>query len=87
VDAAADAAQAAFRSWRKVGGAQRRTILHKVADLIESRSEQIALVECMDTGQALRFMKKAAERGAENFRYFADRAPSAADGLSLPDSL
>ena len=37
----------------------------------------------MDTGQALRFMAKAALRGAENFRFFADRAPSARDGQSL----
>jgi 5-carboxymethyl-2-hydroxymuconic-semialdehyde dehydrogenase len=29
-------------------------------------------------------MSKAAERGAENFRFFADRAPGAADGLALP---
>lgn len=86
VDAAASAAQAAFRTWRKLGGSQRRAVLHKVADLIEARSEEIALVECMDTGQALRFMKKAAERGAENFRYFADRAPSSGDGSSLPDA-
>ena len=29
-------------------------------------------------------MSKAALRGAENFRFFADRAPGARDGLSLP---
>ena len=29
-------------------------------------------------------MSKAAVRGAENFRYFADRAPGARDGLALP---
>ena len=29
-------------------------------------------------------MSKAAVRGAENFRFFADRAPSARDGLHLP---
>jgi 5-carboxymethyl-2-hydroxymuconic-semialdehyde dehydrogenase len=38
----------------------------------------------MDTGQPIRYMSKAALRGAENFRFYADRAPSAADGLSLP---
>jgi 5-carboxymethyl-2-hydroxymuconic-semialdehyde dehydrogenase len=32
----------------------------------------------------LRFMSKAALRGAENFRFFADRAPGARDGQSLP---
>ena len=38
----------------------------------------------MDTGQPIRYMAKAALRGAENFRFFADRAPGAGDGLSLP---
>ncbi len=84
VDLACAAARDAFQSWRRVDGAERRRILHRVADLIESRAEEIALVECMDTGQAWRFMSKAALRGAENFRFFADRAPDARNGLSLP---
>jgi len=81
---AAEAARRAFRTWRLVPGAERRRLLHRVADLIEARADEIALVECMDTGQAWRFMSKAALRGAENFRFFADRAPDAANGLSLP---
>jgi 5-carboxymethyl-2-hydroxymuconic-semialdehyde dehydrogenase len=84
VHAAATAAQSAFPAWRAKTGDERRAILHKVADLIEARREEIALVECMDTGQALRFMSGAALRAAENFRFFADRAPGASDGLSLP---
>jgi 5-carboxymethyl-2-hydroxymuconic-semialdehyde dehydrogenase len=84
VDAAATAAQQAFPAWRDRSGDERRAILHKVADLIESRREEIAFVECMDTGQALRFMSGAALRAAENFRFFADRAPGASNGLALP---
>ena len=84
VHAAAAAACAAFPAWRATTGDVRRAILHKVADGIVSRREEIAFVECMDTGQALRFMSGAALRAAENFRFFADRAPAAADGLSLP---
>ena len=84
VDAAAAAARTAFPAWRNRSGDERRAILHHVADAIESRREEIAFVECMDTGQPLRFMSGAALRGAENFRFFADRAPGAADGLSLP---
>src|SRR5712691_6142935 len=37
----------------------------------------------MDTGQSLKFMGKAALRGAENFRFFADKAPEARDGRTL----
>jgi 5-carboxymethyl-2-hydroxymuconic-semialdehyde dehydrogenase len=84
VHAAATAAEAAFPAWRAQTGDERRAILHRVANAIEARREEIALVECMDTGQALRFMSGAALRAAENFRFFADRAPGAADGLALP---
>ncbi len=84
VDAAAKAAKAAFPAWAAMTGEARRAILHRIADLIEARAEEIALCECWDTGQAWRFMSKAALRGAENFRYFADLAPGARDGQSLP---
>ena len=84
VDAAANAAKDAFPAWRDMGGAERKKILHRVAGLIVERTDEIAMCECWDTGQALRFMSKAALRGAENFRYFADRAPGARDGRMLP---
>lgn len=83
VDAAAKAAKAAFPAWRDLSGVKRRKILHDVADAIEERAEEIALLEALDTGQALRFMSKAALRGAENFRFFADRASEARDGKSM----
>jgi 5-carboxymethyl-2-hydroxymuconic-semialdehyde dehydrogenase len=83
VDAAARAAAAAFPSWRDTPGKDRQRILRRFADLILERAEEVALVESMDTGQPIRFMKAAALRGAENFRFFADKAPEARDGLSL----
>lgn len=83
IDAAAKAAQAAFADWAAISGTDRRNILHAIADGIERRAEEIAFVECMDTGQALRFMSKAALRGAENFRFFADKAVEARDGRAL----
>jgi 5-carboxymethyl-2-hydroxymuconic-semialdehyde dehydrogenase len=83
IDRAAKAAKDAFPEWAGISGAKRKALLHKVADAIEARAEEIAFVECMDTGQALRFMSKAALRGAENFRFFADRAPEARDGKAL----
>ncbi|MGI9452569.1 MAG: 5-carboxymethyl-2-hydroxymuconate semialdehyde dehydrogenase [Geminicoccaceae bacterium] len=83
IDLAAKAAKAAFPAWAGMSGAKRRDLLHAIADKIVARAEEIAFVECMDTGQALKFMAKAALRGAENFRFFADRAPEARDGKSL----
>ncbi|WP_306045815.1 5-carboxymethyl-2-hydroxymuconate semialdehyde dehydrogenase [Nioella sp. MMSF_3534] len=84
VDAAARAAKTAFPAWRDIPASERKAILHRIADGIVARAEEIALCECWDTGQAYRFMSKAALRGAENFRFFADRAPSARDGQALP---
>ena len=83
IDDAARAASVAFPAWRDMDGAARRAILHRIADGIVARAEEIALLECIDTGQALRFMSKAALRGADNFRFFADKAPYARDGQSL----
>ena len=83
IDAAVAAAQTAFPAWRDLDGVERRRILRAVADAIEARAEEIALLESIDTGQAIRFMSKAAVRGAENFRFFADRAVDAQDGQSL----
>ena len=83
IDAAAKAAAAAFPAWRDMPAAERKKILIRIAELIESRAEEIALCECWDTGQALRFMSKAALRGAANFRFFADKVTSARDGQNL----
>ena len=84
VDEACQAAHNAFSDWAAMSGAKRRERLHAIADSIEANAEEIALVESLDTGQPIRFMSKAAIRGAENYRYFADMAPSARDGLALP---
>jgi 5-carboxymethyl-2-hydroxymuconic-semialdehyde dehydrogenase len=84
IDAAVQAAKRAFPAWRDLPGEERKRLLHHVADLIEAREDQIAVVESVDTGQPIRYMSKAALRAAENFRFFADRAPDARDGLALP---
>ena len=86
IAAAATAAAASFDQWSGTPGEQRKRILHAVADAIVARAGEIAVVESVDTGQAIRFMSSAALRGAENFRFFADRAPAASDGLALPST-
>ncbi|MEO0709802.1 MAG: 5-carboxymethyl-2-hydroxymuconate semialdehyde dehydrogenase [Pseudomonadota bacterium] len=83
IDRAARAAADAFASWRDMPARERRAILIRIAEGIEARAEEIALCECWDSGQALKFMSKAALRGAENFRYFADQVVQARDGQHL----
>ncbi|WP_315779653.1 5-carboxymethyl-2-hydroxymuconate semialdehyde dehydrogenase [Bradyrhizobium sp. SZCCHNPS1003] len=84
IDRAATSAALAFKSWRDMAPAMRRKLLHRVADAIEDHADDIAVLECIDTGQAYRFMAKAAIRAAENFRFFADKCTEARDGLSTP---
>jgi len=83
VDRACNSAEAAFIEWRDMSGAERKKLLNHFADKIVERAEEIALVESMDCGQAIRFMKQAAVRGAANFRFFADKAPESRNGLAL----
>ncbi len=83
IDLACRAARDAFPDWSRSPAKQRRKVLNHFADLVEQRAEEIALVESMDCGQPIRFMRAAAVRGAENFRFFADKAPQAGNGLSL----
>ncbi len=83
IDAAAGAAHDAFAAWRDLPADERKKILIRIAEGIEARAEEIALCECWDTGQAFKFMSKAALRGAENFRYFADQVVQARDGQHL----
>ena len=83
IDLACRAARDAFPDWSRSPAKQRRKVLNHFADLVEQRAEEIALVESMDCGQPIRFMRAAAARGAENFRFFADKAPQAGNGLSL----
>ena len=84
IDAACTVAEEAFVEWKAMPGKQRKKVLHSVADAIVDNAREIALVESYDSGQPLKFMSKAAIRGAENFRFFADMAPDARNGQSLP---
>src|SRR6266478_144253 len=84
IDRAATTAAVAFKSWRDMQPSLRKKLLHRVADAIEDRADDIAVLECIDTGQAHRFMAKAAIRAAENFRFFADKCADARDGQNMP---
>ena len=51
---------------------QRARVLHKIADIVESRDEQLAAMESWDSGLPITQAKGQAQRAAENFRFFAD---------------
>ncbi len=61
-----------------------RSCLHRVADAIEDHAEDIALLECIDTGRPIASWPKPRSAAAENFRFFADRCENTRDGLNMP---
>jgi aminomuconate-semialdehyde/2-hydroxymuconate-6-semialdehyde dehydrogenase len=77
VDAAVVAARRAFRDgpWPRMGMAQRGAVLHRLADLIEARADDLADADTSDMGKPLTDMRgKDVPRAAQNFRFFADHA-------------
>ena len=72
VDAAVEAAQEAFKTWKMVGVEERSKLLLKIADLIDENKEHLAMVETLDNGKPLReTMGADVPLSADHFRYFA----------------
>jgi betaine-aldehyde dehydrogenase/5-carboxymethyl-2-hydroxymuconic-semialdehyde dehydrogenase len=74
-DLAVRAAHDAFPAWAALGPAGRAPYLHRLADLIDARMEELAAVECRDMAMLLRSLRaRVIHRGARNFRAYADLA-------------
>lgn len=72
VDAAVNAAWAAFPAWRDMGIAERAGILEKIADIIDENAELLATIESMDNGKPIReTMAIDVPYSSDHFRYFA----------------
>jgi 5-carboxymethyl-2-hydroxymuconic-semialdehyde dehydrogenase len=84
IDKAARAAQDGFQKWSRTKAKDRRKKLLKVADVIEKYGDELAIVECLDAGQALRIVRAQIARAAENFSFYADYAEKAMDGKTYP---
>lgn len=71
--AAVAAAKDAFPAWAATSRAERARILHAIADGVEKRLEELAIVETTDNGALLRSHRRGVmPRVAHNFRFFAD---------------
>jgi aminomuconate-semialdehyde/2-hydroxymuconate-6-semialdehyde dehydrogenase len=71
--AAVDAAREAFPAWAATAPAERAALLHRIADGVEARLEELAVVETTDNGSLLRSHRRGVmPRVAHNFRFFAD---------------
>lgn len=73
IDAAVTAATTAFPTWAATPRAERARLLHAIADGVEARLHDLAIVETTDNGALLRsHLRGVMPRVAHNFRFFAD---------------
>ncbi|QEW06828.1 2-hydroxymuconic semialdehyde dehydrogenase [Nitrincola iocasae] len=90
VDAAVKAAKAALQGpWGKMTQAERITLLNRVADRINERSDEFLAAECRDTGKPYSIARHIdIPRGAANFKAFSETLanhPTEAFRMDTPD--
>jgi len=71
LESAVAAADAARKAWRKLAGPARGQILYKVADILESRLEDIAETMTREMGKTFGEAKGETARGGALLRYYA----------------
>jgi len=72
VDAALDAAHAAFPAWGKTSTTERSNMLLKIADIMEANSQTLAAAETLDNGKPIRESVMAdVALCIDHWRYFA----------------
>lgn len=75
VDAAVQAAKAAFPGWAALTAAERADYLLRIADEVEARAEELSLTNTRENGSPRAETRGAAGNAAGIFRYFATLAP------------
>lgn len=72
VEKAVEAAEQAFEGWSNMPVAKRSEIMLRIADLIDSKNEELALAECIDNGKPLKLAQRVdIPRAAANMRFYA----------------
>ncbi|WP_324788438.1 aldehyde dehydrogenase [Streptomyces sp. H51] len=69
--------------WPRMGFAERGRILHRLADLMEEHTDELAMADTRDMGKPLVQARHDVARSAQNFRFFADHA-RLSTGETLP---
>lgn len=83
VDAAVQAARAAFVQWRRSLGKDRASLLRRLADLIERDAESLASTETRDNGKLIRETMGQVRSLPDYFRYWSGWADKVS-GLVVP---
>ena len=83
VDAAVRAARDAFESWSRTTPVSRGRLMRRLAELIASNAERIAVVETTDNGKLIREMEGQLRGLADYYHYYAGAADKVG-GETLP---
>ena len=82
-DAAVARAKRAFPAWRSVAPADRSALLHRLADALEERAEDLATLEARNAGKPIADARGEMGMVAATFRYYAG-APERLLGKTIP---
>ncbi len=86
IEKALDAAHAAAPAWGRTAPAERAVLLNKIADVIETNLESVALAESWDNGKPMRETLNAdIPLAVDHFRYFAAAIRSQEGSISEID--
>lgn len=86
VNAAVDAASSSFRSkiWTNASYTEKKYILFRLADLIESNIDELAILDTIETGRCLRnFLDDSIPKAIQALRYFTEAIDKIYD-ISIP---
>jgi acyl-CoA reductase-like NAD-dependent aldehyde dehydrogenase len=84
-DAAVARAAAAYPAWRAVAPADRSRLLHRLADALAAKQEELAVLEARNAGKPIGDARGEMGMVAETFRFYA-AAPERALGDTIPVS-
>lgn len=87
VDRAVAAARAAFQSgcWADLDPAEKKQILFRLADLMEEHLEELALLDCIETGRALKnYLEDSIPKSIEAVRFFTEAVDKVYDQAITP---
>ena len=75
VEAAVEAAKAAFPAWSKTSNEHRHDVLMRLVSLIERDLDELAAAECIDNGKPLSLARSVdIPRAVSNFKFYATAA-------------
>ncbi len=74
VDRAVQAARVAFRKWRKTSAWERGAMLRRLAGVLERHFEELALLDCLDSGNPIREARNDLRKAIDNLLYYSGLA-------------